>query len=174
MTIDSCFKLGKISKAHGLKGEVLIILEKEFPVQYSSLGSVFVDINKKLIPFFIQNISVSQKKAFVKFEDINDLNEVSALVGKDVYLPESLLPEGEEGVILYTDLIGYTISDKTLGVLGKIVDLYETPAQDIFAMEYKEKEILIPAKEELILKVEKKKKILHMDIPEGLVDLYME
>jgi len=173
MTIDSCFKLGKINKAHGLKGDLKVSLEAEFPINYSKLESVFVNINNKPVPFFIEKISVQGKKAILTIEDVKDLKATEALIDKELYLPLTLLPEKDDSIFLYTDLIGFMVSDTTLGLLGKITDVYSLPGQEVLAMEYKEKEILIPASDELIVKLEKRKKIVHIEIPEGLLEIYL-
>lgn len=173
MNFDSCFKLGKINKAHGLKGDLKATFEAEFPLNFSKLESVFVNLNNKLIPFFIKRISVQGKKAILSLEDIHDLDDAKSLFDKDLYLPLLLLPDDDGSVFAYTDLIGYTVADKTLGQLGVITDVYTLPGQDVLAMDYKNKEILIPANEELITKLEKKKKIVHIEIPEGLLEIYL-
>ena len=173
MNIDSCFKLGKITKAHGLKGDLKATFEAEFPIDFSKLESVFVNINNKLIPFFIENISVQGKKAIFTIEDIKDLTAAQPLFDKELYLPLNMLPEKDDSILLYKDLIGFTVADLTLGMLGIITDVYTMPGQEILAMDYKNKEILIPASEELITKIEKRKKIVHIDIPEGLLEIYL-
>ena len=173
MNFDSCFKLGRINKAHGLKGDLKATFEAEFPIDYTVLESVFVNINNKLIPFFIEKISVHGKKAIFTIEDIKDLKAAEPLYDKELYLPLTLLPEDDGSVFAYTDLIGYTVADKTLGMLGLITDVYNLPGQDVFSMDYKQKEILIPASEELITKIEKSKRIVHIEIPEGLLEIYL-
>jgi 16S rRNA processing protein RimM len=173
MNFDSCFKLGKINKAHGLKGDLKATFEAEFPINFSKLESVFVNLNNKLIPFFIEKISVQGKKAILTIEDVKSLKAAEPLYDKELYLPLTLLPEKDDSIFLYSDLIGYTVSDKTLGMLGKITDVYSLPGQEVLAMDYKEKEILIPASEELITKLEKKKKIVHIEIPDGLLEIYL-
>lgn len=173
MNFDSCFKLGRINKAHGLKGDLKATFEAEFPIDYTKLESVFVNINNKLIPFFIEKISVQGKKAIFTIEDIKDLKTAEPLYDKELFLPLTLLPEDDGSVFAYTDLIGYTVADKTLGKLGLITDVYHLPGQDVFSMDYKQKEILIPASEELITKIEKSKKVVHIEIPEGLLEIYL-
>lgn len=173
MTIDSCFKLGQIQKAHGFKGEVLIHLQVKNPGDYKDLESVFVEINQKLIPFFIDNLKLTTAgKAIVKFEDINDEAGIKKLVGHPVYIPLEEMTEEEESNL--NILIGYHVSDKNLGKLGKITEVYIMPGQELLAMEWKEKEVLIPANDAILLKADHKKRILQVDLPDGLVDLYMD
>ncbi|HXA02830.1 MAG TPA: hypothetical protein VNW99_12625, partial [Cytophagaceae bacterium] len=69
---------------------------------------------------------------------------------------------------------GYQVNDKNLGMLGKITEVYIMPGQEMLAMAWKEKEVLIPVNEHILLKADHKKKILQVDLPEGLLDLYMD
>ncbi|HXA02158.1 MAG TPA: hypothetical protein VNW99_09225, partial [Cytophagaceae bacterium] len=97
MTIDSCFKLGQVQKAHGFKGEVLIHLQVKNPGDYKDLESVFVEINQKLIPFFIDSLKLTTAgKAIVKFEDVNDEAGIKKLVGHSIYIPLEEMTEEEE------------------------------------------------------------------------------
>ncbi|MFL5730587.1 MAG: ribosome maturation factor RimM [Cytophagaceae bacterium] len=173
MTIDSCFKLGQIQKAHGFKGEVMAQLQVKHPEDYKNLESVFVEINQKLVPFFIDSLKLTTgDKAIIKFEDLNNEAAVKSLIGHAIYLPLEEMTEEEESNL--SILIGYQVDDKNLGRLGKISEVYTMPGQEVLGMDWKEKEVLIPAGETILLKADHKKKILHVDLPEGLLDLYLD
>lgn len=168
-------ELGKILKAHGIKGEVLVQFEVERPEDFTDLESVFVEINQKLIPFFIEAVSDPKSgKAIVKFEDIDSTAEASALSGKKIYIPLNSLPELEEGDYYLHEIIDFTVVDKSLGQLGKVEEIYELPGQYVLGMRYKEKEVLIPVNKALLLSADKKNKLLQVDLPTGLVELYMD
>lgn len=171
MDADSFYKIGKIIKAHGVKGEAVIQLEADDPYQYEELESVFVEINKKPVPFFIENISVGKNsRAIVKFEDVDKEADLKELLNAALLLPLGEKKEEEED-ISFRQLIGFNISDKNQGVLGTVIEFYELPGQDLLAMDYQGREILIPLHEDFILKADHKKKILHVHLPEGLLDL---
>jgi 16S rRNA processing protein RimM len=173
MTIDSCFKLGQIQKAHGFKGEVMIQLQVKNPGDYKDLESVFVEINQKLVPFFIDSFKLTTgDKAIVRFEDIKDEAGIKKLVGHSIYIPLEEMTEEEESNL--NILIGYQVDDKNLGKLGKITEVYIMPGQELLAMDWKEKEVLIPVSDTILLKADHKKKILQVDLPEGLLELYLD
>jgi 16S rRNA processing protein RimM len=171
MNIDSCFKLGQIIKAHGLKGEVLINLQVNNPEDYENLESVFLEINQKLVPFFIEDFNIKSNRAIIKFEDIDSIDAIKSILNANVFVPLEDLIESEG--IDFNLMIGCKVQDKHLGELGIIREVYEVPGQDLLAMDYQGKEVLIPVNENIILEVDHKKKIMHVDLPDGLVDLYL-
>jgi 16S rRNA processing protein RimM len=174
MNSENYFELGYIIKPHGLAGEVQVYIESETPEEYSELESVFVEINKKLIPFFIDSISINRKKAIVKFEDVDSVENAADFSGKKLFLPAVALPELEEDQFYYHDIIGYTVVDAEKGPLGPIREVYENPGHDLLGIEYQGKEVLIPIVDDFITKVDHQEKKMLVKLPEGLLDIYME
>lgn len=174
MVIDDCFKLGHIVKKHGLKGELSILLDVDYPEDYTELESVFVEVNKQLVPFFIERLQLNGDRGIVKFEDVDDLPTAERLFKSDLYLPVANLPELEEGQFYYHEVIGYMVTDKSLGEIGKIAEVYEFPNQDLLGVIHQEKEVLIPINDDIILKIDHQLKEMKVDLPQGLLDVYLE
>lgn len=174
MTIDACFRLGHIIKKHGLKGEVSIHLDVDYPEDYEELESVFVEINNQLVPFFIEYFQLNRNKAIAKFEDIDSLEAVSDLIGNDLYLPAESLPELEDDQFYYHDVIGYRMEDKKEGDVGVITQVYEFPNQDLFGVDYEGKEMLVPINDEIVQRADHDLKKVDVILPEGLLDVYKE
>ncbi len=174
MNIDACYQLGYVIKKHGTRGEVSIFLDVDQPDEYSELESVFVEINQKLIPFFIESIQIRDGKAVVKFEDIDTQEEAQALKAKAIYLPLSTLPELEDNQFYYHQIVGYTIVDQKLGEVGIIKSVVTTSMQDLLAVEYKEKEVLIPINDSIVLNADHENKVMVVNMPDGLLDVYLE
>jgi len=171
MNPESCFPVGKIVKIHGLKGEINALLEVEHPEQLLKKESFFVEINKKLVPFFVQKCSIHSNKAIIKFEDVDSPESAQALVRSVLFLPASEYEPEEDSLL---QIQGYIVMDANLGELGKVKEIYNTPGQDLLSMIYKEKEVLIPVNDNIILKADHRKKKLMVNLPEGLLDLYLE
>ncbi|MDQ3289849.1 MAG: ribosome maturation factor RimM [Bacteroidota bacterium] len=175
MNIDTCYQLGYILRTHGIKGQVIAFFDVDYPEDYEELESVFLLINGKLVPFFIESIASQAKGRFLlKFEDTDTLEQAEKLKGIPLYLPLNSLPELEEDQFYYHDLIGYTIVDETLGELGVIRELFELPHQDLLAMDYRGVEVLIPLQDNLIIRADKSTQKLYMNLPEGLIDVYTQ
>lgn len=174
MKAEDCFELGIITRPHGLSGEVQLSLDAENPESYQELESVFVEINNKLIPFFIESISISGKKAIIRFDDVSSQQEAAALGGKKVFLPVDLLPDLEDDQFYYHEITGFRIIDNAKGELGVVEAVVENPGHDLIIMDYLSKEVLIPITDDIVLLVDRDKKTIQVDLPNGLLELYLE
>ncbi|MEQ9165288.1 MAG: ribosome maturation factor RimM [Fulvivirga sp.] len=173
MNIDACYQLGYVIKKHGVKGEVSVLLDVDFPEEYSELESVFVEINQKLVPFFIEAIQIRDDKAVIKFEDIDDGPAADELKAKRVFLPLSTLPELDPGKFYYHQVVGYTVKDQTLGEVGIITGIFTSNMQDLITVDHDGTEILIPINDDIVHDADHENKILNVDLPEGLMDVYL-
>jgi 16S rRNA processing protein RimM len=173
MKLDDCYQLGWVVKPHGTKGEVSIILDVDKPEEYREMESVFVELNKILVPFFIEWIRVKGNKALVKFEGLDNLDRAVDIQAKKLYLPMSMLPELKEDQFYYHDIVGYSMHDKEQGVLGPVENIYTKAGQDLFAVAYKGREVLVPVTDSWILGVDHKMKVILVELPDGLLDIYL-
>ncbi len=173
MNIEACYQLGYIVRTHGVKGQVVAYFDVDYPEDYEELESVFLLINGKLVPFFIDALDLQPNgRIIMKFEDVNTIGEAEKLKSVPLYLPLANLPELEEDQFYFHDVIGYTVIDEKLGKLGTIKEIYEMPFQDLMAMDYQGVEVLMPVQDELILRADKVAQELFVNLPDGLVDLY--
>jgi len=174
MRKEECFYLGKIAKKFSFKGEVLIYLDTDEPELYENMESVFVEFNKNLVPFFIENSSLHKNDFLrVQFEDVDSEEEADRLIGCEIYLPLNMLPKLEGNKFYFHEVIGFEIEDKRLGVFGKIVSINDTTAQPLFEVLNGEVEMLIPMIDHFLVEIDRKNKKVVMDLPEGLVEMYL-
>jgi 16S rRNA processing protein RimM len=174
MRKEDCFYLGKIAKKFSFKGEVLVYLDTDEPELYENMESVFVEFNKNLVPFFIENSSLHKNDFLrVQFEDVDSEEEADSILNCDVYLPLSMLPKLEGNQFYFHEVIGFEIEDKRLGVFGKIVSINDTTAQPLFEVVNGEVEMLIPMVDHFLVKIDRENKKVVMDLPEGLVEMYL-
>lgn len=175
MRKDECFYLGKIAKKFSFKGEVLCYLDTDEPEMYQNLESVFVQMNRNLVPFFIEQSSLHKDKFLrVKFEEVDSEVEAENLLGSELYLPLSMLPQLEGNQFYYHEIIGFKVVDQRLGDIGTIHSIIENTAQPLFEIFKGEKQILIPMIDDFIVEVNRSKKEITMNTPVGLVDLYLD
>lgn len=174
MDKEKCYELGYIEKSHGLSGDVQIFLDVDNPEEYHKMESVFVEINKKLVPFFVSRLQPHRsKQLIVSFEDINDVLESDKLKGSKLWLPLTKLPKLKEDQYYFHEIVDYSVVDRNLGVLGAVLSVYEGTGQDLLAVDYKGDEVLIPITDQIVHKVNKQTKSIDVSLPEGLLDVYI-
>ena len=169
MKKEDCFFLGYVSRKHGYKGDVNIRLET--PPKHKELAHIFIELNGRLVPFFIDSFRLKKENiALVKFEDVDSEEEAQKLIGKEVYLPLELLGESQHNKLLA--LIGFEVIDSKHGNIGKVTDILDNTAQELFQISNGDLDILIPITEVFIQKIEGN--IIYLKTPEGLIDLFLE
>ncbi|MDI1316280.1 ribosome maturation factor RimM [Flavobacterium sp.] len=174
MRKEDCFYLGKIAKKFSFKGEVLLYLDTDEPELYENMESVFVEFNKNLVPFFIENSSLHKNDFLrVQFEDVDSEEEADSILNCDVYLPLNMLPKLSGNKFYFHEVIGFEIEDQRVGIFGKIVSINDSSAQPLFEVLNGEVEILIPMIDQFLVKIDRENKKVIMDLPEGLVEMYL-
>lgn len=175
MIIEESFYIGYVSKTRGLKGEVQLYFEFD-DYEDLELDIIFIEMNKKLVPYFVETIKLhTNSTAYVNFEDVDHIDKAQALVHKKMYLPNTKMPVRDPDDFRYTDLVGYLVTDEEHGELGKIIDVTEMPQQFIATVALEEgKQLMFPLSDDLIVDIDKDDKVIEVDLPEGLVDLYRE
>lgn len=174
MTKDTCFYVGKIVKTHGLKGEVTLRIDNEQFDDIEELNYFLLDINDKLIPYFVENITFHSNKSFVLFQDLKTLEAANQLVGISVYLPLDLLPEKDGNDFYSHEVVDFLVVDEEKGELGKVQEIIEYPTQSLIQILINGKEVLIPIHDDIIQDVNREDKKIYIKAPNGLIDMYLE
>ena len=174
MKQDELFQLGKIVRTFGSKGEVVFQVDAEILSRIKKLESVFLKMNENLVPFFIELLQPRSKgQALVKFIDVDSTEDATLLAGRKIYIPLTLLPK-PKGTQLYSiEIEGYTVIDAVRGETGTVRTVLEMPQQSLLAIDFNGKEILIPIVDEIVKKIDRKTKTIHIEAPEGLIELYL-
>ncbi len=174
MRKEDCFYLGKIVKKFSFKGEVLVKLDTDEPEIYENMESVLVAFGNSLIPFFIAKSGLHKSNLLrIQFEDVSTEEEANKLLGTELYLPLSMLPKLSGNKFYYHEVIGFTILDSNHGNIGSIKAVNDTTAQALFEVDFNGKELLIPINDDIIKKVDRAAKTIHVETPEGLIELYL-
>ena len=171
---EKCFELGFITKLHGLKGGLILHLDVDEPFFYTNLEIVFLEVRQQLVPYFIESINIKDKKAIVFFEDIQTLEEAEALKGLVAWLPLAALPELEEDQFYFHDVLGFDVVDVNHGDIGVVQFFNSGGAQDLMIVDMKGTEVIVPVVDGVMQKADLKTKKLYVNLPEGLLDIYLD
>ena len=168
------FYLGIITKIHGNEGNISAFIDVDEPQQYSGLDMVFLNINSTPIPYFITSIKILNHKAIITFEGVDNIEKASALIKTELYLPITLLPKLTGNKFYFHEVEGFTIVDENYGELGKLKEVLDYPNQAVLQVFHKEKEVLIPISDDIILKVDREAKTINVKAPPGLIEIYLD
>ncbi|MEO5911188.1 MAG: ribosome maturation factor RimM [Pelobium sp.] len=172
MKIEDCFEIGYITKTRGLKGEVQVAFTFDEPEKLN-IKAVFLEINSKLVPFFVDNYKIPMPMVgYFNFEDVDHIDKAQPITKKKIYLLNKFKPKKKKGEFLFTDLIGFVASDQQNGDLGEILEVREYPQQFLATINYKGNEVLVPLNEAFILEIDIPNKKISFELPEGLLELY--
>lgn len=169
--MNDYFSIGKIVATHGLTGEV--VLEHALgKTDLKGLETLFVEETKgNLLPYFIENTKLkNEAEIYVKLEGVNTKESGRRLNQKMVWLLKADFDKyaAKSSPI---SLIGYMMMDEGTAI-GEIEEVIEQPLQVLCKIMYKGNEALIPLHEESLVKIDRKKKEVHVNLPEGLLDIY--
>jgi 16S rRNA processing protein RimM len=167
------FKIGKLVAVHGLKGELLLKHELGKKTSLKGLQAVFIEDKKdSFIPWFVEFTKIkSEEEIYIKFESIDSRETAIKLTQKQLWVPEADFKK-YAAKSAPASLLGYTIIHEGKP-LGKILELIEQPHQLLCRLEIEGKEVLIPLHEETLEKVNHAKKEVKVDLPEGLLEIYL-
>jgi len=175
MSTEEHFYLGKITKPFGFKGEVVIFLDVDDPSLYHDLNMVFVLTGSGLVPHFFEKFEHKKGNNFrVKIDGISTEEEAKFMVNKELYLPLSILPKLSGKKFYFHEIVGFKVinhQNEELGNIKRVIDLPANPLLEV----YSEKlgEILIPIKDEFILKIDREANTFHVQLPEGFEELFI-
>jgi len=172
MRVEDCFYFGKIVRKHSYKGEVVINLEPDFSEIITELESVWLLTNNQLVPFFIEKLTYYKNYMYrIQFEGLYSETEADKIIGNLVYLSNEYLPKSEGDDFYTHEILGFTVVDVNVGTVGKVMFVNVSTPQTLLEVDNGTKMVFIPAHEAFIRKIDKKKKIITVETPEGLLDL---
>ncbi|MDV7187746.1 ribosome maturation factor RimM [Lutibacter sp. TH_r2] len=175
MRKEDCFYLGKIVRKHSFRGELVAKLDTDEPELYKNLESVFVELNNNLVPFFMEKTLLQKGNQLrIQFEDVSSEEEAEELLGAGLYLPLEFLPKLKGNKFYFHEIIGFDIEDVNFGYIGEIVGVNDSSAQPLFEINSNGKEVFIPMIDDFIKEVNRSKKTITVEAPEGLINLYLD
>ncbi len=165
---EDLYKIGKIGKPHGVKGEVSFHFSDDV-FDRTEAEYLMLCIDGLMVPFFMEEYRFrSDETALVKFCDIDTQERASELTGCEVFFPRDVADNDDDN-LSWAEIIGYSLIDSATGKnVGKIASVDDSTINILFELE---DGTLIPASIELITNVDKKHKEIEIELPDGILDL---
>jgi len=168
---EDTYLIGRITKAHGLKGEAVFNFEDDI-FDRVDCPYLICEVDGILVPFFFEEYRFrSEWSALVKFEDIDSVEQLQPIIGSNVWFEKKYVDvEDHEELSLYF-FIGFSIVDADHHCVGKITGIDAQTDNWLFEVESDGRQTLIPAHEDLMNIIDYNNKTIEMDLPAGLLDL---
>jgi 16S rRNA processing protein RimM len=161
--------IGKISRAHGLQGEVSVFVLTEFPERFEGTEWVYLGDEFQADPYRVVGYRWHQKNVLLSFEGITDRNQAEQLRGLYVQIPVEEAMSLPEGSYYLYQLYGLEVVTIDGQKLGSIVDIIETGANDVYVVDNQERQILLPAIADVIQNVDLTTGQMVVQLIDGLI-----
>jgi len=166
------YSIGKIVATHGLTGEVVLEHALGKKTDFKGLETLFIEEGKgTFLPFFVEATRVkNETEVYVKIEGYNTKESARRLTRREVWLLKNDFDQfvGKSSPIA---LLGYLMIDNGKP-LGDIIEVIEQPMQVLCKIMLHGNEALIPIHQESLKKIDQKRKEVHVDLPDGLLEIY--
>jgi len=164
-------KIGTIITKHGFNGSLILKVSGKYSNNLSILDFLFIEINKKHIPFKLDNIKTFKNKSYkIKFNEVNDDAYANQLISKSVFIKSNDYPDLKKETNIYSAIINFSAFNNEAKI-GEIININENLPQPVFEINYKSKTVMVPIHEDLIIKIDKENKNIFLRIPDGLLDI---
>ena len=168
---DEVFKIGVFNKPHGVKGELSFTFTDDIFDRVDCEYLVCL-LDGIMVPFFVEEYRFrSDTTALVKLERIDTAEQARKFTNVEVYFPQKYVEEADsDDIPPWQYFIGFHVTDINQGELGEMVAVDDSTMNVLFVIEQPDgEEILLPAHEEFIVNLGKKKRKLVVEVPEGLI-----
>jgi len=168
------FSIGHFYKTHGVTGELSLSYTSDVFDRTKSPYFV-LDMDGILVPFFIKSCRLrSGTDALICFDGIEDERKAKEFVGKEVYYTVTYADEDEESEEQeegWGTIIGFQVIDEIHGQIGELVDIDDSTINILLIVSDGIREVQIPAAGDFFKSVDTEQRILHVNLPDGLLDI---
>lgn len=161
--------IGKVIRAHGVRGEISVTVLTEFPERFASTEWVYLGNEFEADPYQLEGYRWHKRKVLLKLAGVTDRTQAEQLKGQFVQIPlENAMPLPEGSYYLY-QLLGLEVVTTDGNVLGPIVDIIETGANDVYVVDNEQRQILLPAIPDVVQSVDLEEGRMLIKVIEGLI-----
>lgn len=166
---SSLLKIGFVSKAHGIQGEIFVRLfnpQAEWP---KLIKTLFIEDQS----FSVQSFSFHKAGVIFKLKESSLRSTALQLKSKSVFLPKALFKSKKGESIYLSELMSFAVQLAGKGYIGKVQSFHSPGFQDFLVVQMKnKKQILIPFVSSYIKNIDFSKKILELELPENFLEIF--
>lgn len=160
-------QVGKVSNTHGNKGDVKVIPLTDDMRSFDELESVYLGMDKEV--YDIESVAYQKGQVLVKFSGVDSLRDAEELLNSFLWLKLDEV-DRQEGSYFLFEIVGLDVYDTKGSHIGKIKEVLQPGANDVYVVKDGEKEHLIPAVEEIVVDIDLDEKKIVIDPIEGMIE----
>jgi 16S rRNA processing protein RimM len=166
----SFYAVGKLTKAFGLRGELVVLPMTESMDRFKKLRRVYVGKNaEETGRFTVEYARVETRGVRVKFVEAPDRTSAESLVGSLLFVDEKQKIIPRKGSYFVHDVVGLSVVDEHNRPFGIVRDVLKLPAQDVYVIEHQGREWMMPAVREFVTSIDMETRKMKVRLIEGLV-----
>ncbi len=163
------FPIGKVVKPHGVKGKVKVEYYGENLQGLSLYHEIFIEDEKgRPEAYEILEAIPQPPRLILRLKGIDKIEEAEPLMGREIFVEKEALLGLGEGEYYWVDILEIEVETQEGKKIGKVKEVLPTGANDVYVVEGKRGEILLPATEEVIQSIDIKKRVMKVVRKEGL------
>jgi 16S rRNA processing protein RimM len=168
--MDDLLLVGRVARAHGNRGQVIVNLETDFPGDRFKVGGVLL-VGTEAEPREIREVRFHQGRPVIALEGVGTMSEAEALAGAELRVPESTIAPLPAGTFYRHALVGCEVRDTAGRVIGRVAAVEGPLERSRLVVDGEGGEVLIPLVEDICTSVDTAARLIVVDPPEGLLDL---
>ncbi len=169
MTKDDLLSVGKITGVHGIQGALkLYPYVESLSIFKSGHRVVLRDPDGKEESYVIQEGHPYKNILRLLFEKIDSRDAAEKLIGSEIFIEKSLLPDPEANEHYWFEIIGLDVFQTDGVPLGKVVSIFQTGSNDVYVVKDSDHEKLIPALHSVVKEIDLQNNRMIVDLPDGL------
>jgi 16S rRNA processing protein RimM len=164
--------IGRVARAHGNRGQVIVNLETDFPEERFTPGRVLlVGTGDHLQPTRIRDVRFHQGRPILALDGVDSMNDAEALAGAELRVDAATLAPLPAGTFYRHDLVGCEVSDTNGRVLGRVAAVDGPMERSWLVVNGDRGEILIPLAADICVDVDPQRARIVVSPPDGLIEL---
>ena len=169
---DRMALVGHIARAHGIRGQVIVNLETDFPEERFQPGAeLFVNRAGLVEPVTVTTVRFHRERPVIGLRGIDDMSAATGLAGSELRVPVERLAQLPLGAFYRHDLIGCRVETRAGGQVGVVTDVEGTMEGSRLVVEAPRGEVLVPFVAAICTTIDPAGKRIVIDPPDGLLDL---
>jgi 16S rRNA processing protein RimM len=157
--------VGRIARAHGIRGEVSVLPLTEVDTRFEPGSRVFAGEAQDR-PLTVASARPHRSRLIVAFGEISDRAQAESVTGQYLFVPASSAPDLPGGTYWAYQIVGCEVVTDDGRSLGRIKEVLQAPANDLWTVQGEAGEVLLPALSDVVQKVDlAERRIVVRDVP---------